>query len=319
MTSIRKQAKRRRERATAHWADPIRAERERPIELERAVANAERILDPRADVRWNVMLPTTKRPRQFDVVVRSGPAGREFTTVFEVQGRNRPVSVPAFESWIPKLASSGADRLTCVSEAGFTREVRNDAAALNSRARLITFSADASAPWPVGMGFVELVGFHATEQAAMTIHAGRPSLILQGRTEPLTLEDLVWLRSFDQGLQMHVKPPPTGPRIIMALARGPNKLHFIPEMGGAEIKQLNVVFSIVGFTAEDCVVSNASYRSGSDQPMLWATHARVSAWGETAEVTLATMKDELGKYSIRQRISSKLDGNLVTRLLPTLD
>ena len=317
MTSIRKQAKRRREKAIAYGAEAIRAEHARPTELERAVANVERILDPSADVSWNLKLPTTKKPRQFDVVVRSGPVGREFTTVFEVQGRNRPVNVPTFESWIPKVKSSSADRLTCVSEAGFTREVRNHAAALNSRSRLITFTDDEPAPWPVGMGFVELEGFHATEQAAMTIHAGSPCIVLQGTTKPLTLEDLIWQQSFDRRLLMHVNPPPRPHRIIMRLTCGESKLRFTPEMGGTEIERLTVVFSIVGFTAEDCVVRDASYRQvGSDEPVLWATHARVSAWGNDAEVTLATVKDDFGRYSIRQRLSSPLDGKLLRRALP---
>lgn len=90
-------------------------------ELERLVELLERVLDRSATVEHDVRIPdlNTGTLRQFDVLVRSG-GPRPMLVVVEVQKRGKKVGIDQMEQWVAKARAVGANRLMCVSEAGYT-------------------------------------------------------------------------------------------------------------------------------------------------------------------------------------------------------
>lgn len=94
---------------------------------EKIVSVIEKFLNPESTVEHNKLLPVIgspgKRKRQCDIVIfhKNGP--RTFTTIIEVQKRNKKVKISDFDGWTTKMKDVGAQHLVCVSELGFPESI----------------------------------------------------------------------------------------------------------------------------------------------------------------------------------------------------
>ncbi len=100
--------------------------------IEKIVALLETALSPVAHVEHNVYLPVIgrpdRKPRQCDIVIKSGQTPRQTITIVEVQKRKSKPNITTFHGWIEKMREVGAQHLICVSALGFPQSIIDDVA-----------------------------------------------------------------------------------------------------------------------------------------------------------------------------------------------
>lgn len=109
---------------------------------EEIVSLIESSINPNAVVKHNQWLTDLTandgEKRQCDTVIYEGLEPRQLISIVEVQDRKAKVSQKDFADWIDKLRCTGANRLICVSKAGFVKRVKEKAQKLGSQVKLIT-------------------------------------------------------------------------------------------------------------------------------------------------------------------------------------
>jgi len=144
---------------------------------EEIVALLEKAISPNVIVKHNIELPDLYNPdvkRQFDTIIYSDNSNRATLTVVEVQDRETPMPISIFEGFVPKMESVGAQRLICVTEAGYQKGVRNVAKKYGPRVLLLTLSEIESKDFPLNfIGDVVIftdTSFTAMEELQVYVH-----------------------------------------------------------------------------------------------------------------------------------------------------
>ena len=120
--------------------------------MERVVAALERALAPsgsRVVHDQELLELDTGATRQCDVVIYSGKPPRETISIVEVQRRGRKPDLDKFRGWCSKRDKVGAQHLICVSVAGFSRTIIEDAKRQGPSVRLLTLRQLEEKDWPI--------------------------------------------------------------------------------------------------------------------------------------------------------------------------
>lgn len=111
-------------------------------DLEKLVQLINMSIEPDSAVEHNVFLPVigspSKRTRQCDIVITSGPKHRQTITLIEVQDRTSKVDINTFNGWLDKLNEVGAQHLVCVSRLEFAESIKEKALLSGNKVKLIT-------------------------------------------------------------------------------------------------------------------------------------------------------------------------------------
>lgn len=98
-------------------------------------------IEPGSRIRHNVNLPvinsSSKRTRQCDILIESGPTHRRTLTIVEVQSRKKQVDINTFNGWIEKLKEVGAQHLICVSRKDFPESIREKVIECGNTCKLV--------------------------------------------------------------------------------------------------------------------------------------------------------------------------------------
>jgi hypothetical protein len=111
-------------------------------DLELVVELIQKSIEPDAEIIQNAQLPVltspSKRTRQCDIVILSGPSFRRTKTIVEVQDRSSQVDINNFNGWLLKLEEIGAQHLICVSRQEFPESIVEKTLQLGNKVKLIT-------------------------------------------------------------------------------------------------------------------------------------------------------------------------------------
>tara|TARA_B100000315_G_scaffold84339_1_gene77303 strand:+ start:1581 stop:2465 length:885 start_codon:yes stop_codon:yes gene_type:complete len=111
-------------------------------ELEHLVKLIEKSISPNSNVERDIDLPvlvsSSGRTRQCDIVIRSGVPPRETISIVEVQDRSRKVEIGDLGNWLNKLDEVGAQHLICVSHHDFPESIKEKAMLSGQKIRLMT-------------------------------------------------------------------------------------------------------------------------------------------------------------------------------------
>ena len=105
---------------------------------------AREITGPSAKVEHNVRRPVlgkpSRRPRQCDVAITSGPPHHPTVSIVEVQKRDSKPNITTFHGWYHKMQEVGAQHLICVSTRGYPKSIIDEAADIGPTVRLLTLN-----------------------------------------------------------------------------------------------------------------------------------------------------------------------------------